>query len=180
MTENTMDFTDLDKKIQDIAQEEDAGLLAKDKLSERGRNMARRILIRSLSILFVGIVVVLMLVGGVIYDAWNNRISGDEILYGTCHVNVGDTRVIGKRQFIRPFTDLFGMRYINPSILSEKLIIDNEHYGLVVVSMTELDESSVTIMKPEMGAYVDVPLGDKYLFVFNDHSEVVSHSDLCF
>lgn len=179
MTDNTIDFTNLDKKLQD-QESSDAGMLAKDKLSKRGRKTARRIIIRSLYILLPGIAIGLMLLGSFIYYAWDDRASGDEFLYGTCYVDVGGTRVVGKRQFIRPFTDLLGMRYINPNLLSEKLIMDNEHYGLVVVSMTLPDESSVTIMKPEMGAHVEVPLGDKYIFIFDDQSEVVNHSDLCF
>lgn len=178
MAENTIDFSKLD--TTKVTTSSDAGLDAREKLSERGRKMARRILVRSLTIVSAVVAIVLMLLGSFAYYTWDKRVAGDEILYGTCYVSVGDTRVTGKRQFIRPFTDILGVRYINPKLMSETLSIDNDHYGLVVVSMTLPDESSVTIMKPEMGAYVDIPLGDKYLFVFEDQSEVVSHTDLCF
>lgn len=160
--------------------EPDVGAIAKERLSERRSSIARRIARRTLLSITVLVMFILIFTGWGMWSLWEDRVYGDEILYGTCFVDLGDVRVTGKRRFIRPYMDAFGMRMINPNDLQEELIIHNENYGLIVVSMQDTGESNVTIMKPEMGPLVTVPLGEKYLFTYKDESDVLTHQDLCF
>lgn len=165
---------------QDTTESRDVGALAKDRLTGRRRGIAKRFLIKTIAVVVTVSLLILFGLSALAWNIWEDRTYGDEILFGTCFVDLDDARITGKRQFIRPFTDVAGMRYINPKLMSESVIIDNEHYGLIVVSMQEDGDSHVTIMRVEMGPYVEVPLGSRYLFVYDEESEVIEHEDLCF
>lgn len=165
---------------QDAVASRDVGALAKDRLTGRRRGIAKRFLIKTVATVVTVSLLILFGLSALAWGIWEDRTFGDEVLFGTCFVDLGDVRVTGKRQFIRPFTDVAGMRYINPKMMSESVIIDNDHYGLIVVSMQEDGGSHVTIMRVEMGPYVEVPLGSHYLFVYDEKSEVIEHEDLCF
>lgn len=182
---------ELDKLNEDLAtmeieetpklepSEPDAGSEAKAILSRRRKNMVKKTFGRLIVVTFILVALAATVFGAIGYTLWEKRVSGDEVLYGVCYVKLGEEPIEGKRKFIRPYSDILGVRFIDTSKMSEFLTFDNHAFGLIIVSMSG-DDSIVTIMTSDMGSSVKVPIGEKYLFVYEGESQVVTHEDLCY
>lgn len=159
---------------------DDPGTLMKDLLEARREALSKkRTLAIVLPILAVSVLLT-ALMGFLIWAGWKERTVGDEFLYGTCSVYVGGQQVTGNRRFLRPYTEAFGLRFINPELKTEEILIDSEHKGLVIASLMKNDKSEVSVFTEEMEMGRSIPLGEKYLFVLGKDSIIVSHDDLCF
>lgn len=169
-----------DKDIQEEMVKEDPATPAKEKLEKRKTiHRKKASFLKKLMWITVGWILLFIVFAIVVVKSiWDDRIHGDEFLYGNCTTDVGEVSVEGRRNFIRPFTQVAGMRYYNPNKLSEQIMIENHHPGLISVSMTG-DESKVVIFGEALGVDVEIPIGEKYLFVYQEDSVMVNHTDLC-
>ena len=181
------DALDMDKINKDLSESmskennpnpEDAGHLAKELLMARRSNNRNKFILK---LLFVTIVI-LFILGTVIAilakDTWEKREEGDEILYGICQVSLGESRINGRRMFMRPYYEVLGIRLVDDNEMVETIYINNHYLDMIIVTM-EGDNSFVTIMDDNKPSEVEIPVGDKYLFVLGEESEVVDHLDLC-
>ncbi len=172
-----MDEEDIKELMKDKADVEE---VAKEKLDKRKKVYKKEQSFLKTLFRFTLVIITLIVasVGFAIYTLWAERTTGDEILFGKCYVQLGDTHVDGRRSFIRPYTEVSGMRYYNPKKIYEQIHIENHSPGLIVVSMTG-NESEVTIFGDAQGLDVEIPLGERYLFVYEENSTIVEHKTLC-
>lgn len=169
----------MDKKdIQEMIEAAEAAARSKDPAKHKEYRKEKSLFKKMLLSIFILLALVLIVLVVSIKKLWDERVVGDEILFGECIVTVGDNPVEGKRSFIRPYTDLAGMRFVNPNKVYEKILMENHNPGLIVVSMKG-DESEVVIFDDEQGINLEIPLGEKYLFVNGSDSTIISHADLC-
>lgn len=164
----------------DYIKKQEAGLAAKERLEQaiQEKEIKAGRMVR-LAYVFIGLICWFIVIAGLVSKwIWDNRTMGDEVLFGSCQVRVGGELVEGRRSFVRPFTDILGIRFIDSTELYEELIIENHHPELIVASM-DGEDSTVVIFDESQGLNVEIPLGEKYLFVYKGNSQIVTHSDLC-
>lgn len=153
---------------------------AKEALESRRKAYKRRTSIYK-KIMWLFLLTLLVALGVVLYWAnsvWESRITGEEYLFGECTVSLGDDHITGRRKFIRPYTEILGFRYTSRVEAFETIYLENHHPDAIVVTM-DGDDSYVVIFDDTQGVDVEIPVGDRYLFVLGEESRVISHKLLC-
>lgn len=158
------------------AETKDPGTKARDLLAKR-RTRLRRRLWTLVGMLVGGLLATVLAAVYYAMTVWESRIIQDEILYGTCAVTLGEQTITGRRMFIRPYTEVAGIRFINPAQVAEQVIIDNVYPGLIIVSLVG-DQSDVVIMGDDLSP-TEIPVGDRYLFVLGADSTIITHVAMC-